>query len=317
MPNAYTDTSGSSLGTNVVQTAYDRLVEFDLRSLPLFRQFVTKRPARQAMPGDSVVIQMYNDLAEATGELVETEDPDAVAIGNTTPVTITLRERGNAAIVTRKLNLFALADVDPAVASIIAYNQATSVDTLAQTALRAGTNVIRENGGSIVIGGAVASVTSTDYVKARDFRVARTKMVGQSVVPWEGDLFNTIIHPDVSLDLRTETGANAWRTPQEYGVSQDRIWTGTVGVFEGQVFHESPRCYNATDGASSARVYRSYVLGRQGLAEAVAEEPHVVIGPVTDKLMRFRPIGWYGVLGHAIFRQEAVYRIEAAASIPV
>jgi hypothetical protein len=41
----------------------------------------------------------------------------------------------------------------------------------------------------------------------------------------------------------------------------------------------------------------------------------VVIGPVTDKLMRQRPIGWYGVLGHAIYRNEALYRIESSSSI--
>jgi hypothetical protein len=41
----------------------------------------------------------------------------------------------------------------------------------------------------------------------------------------------------------------------------------------------------------------------------------VVIGPVTDKLMRQRPIGWYGVLGHAVYRQNALYRIESSSSI--
>jgi len=64
-------------------------------------------------------------------------------------------------------------------------------------------------------------------------------------------------------------------------------------------------------------VYRSYVFGQQALAEASAEEPHVVIGPVIDKLMRFRPIGWYGVLGWNRYREEALFRVESAASIPI
>ena len=51
------------------------------------------------------------------------------------------------------------------------------------------------------------------------------------------------------------------------------------------------------------------------MAEAVAEEPHVVIGNVTDKLMRFRPMGWYGVLGFAVYRDEALYRITSGSSI--
>jgi len=63
------------------------------------------------------------------------------------------------------------------------------------------------------------------------------------------------------------------------------------------------------------RVFDTILCGQQALAEAVAEEPHIVIGNVTDKLMRFRPMGWYGVLGFARYREEALYRIETGSSI--
>jgi hypothetical protein len=51
------------------------------------------------------------------------------------------------------------------------------------------------------------------------------------------------------------------------------------------------------------------------LAEAVAEEPHVIFGPVVDKLMRFRPFGWYGVLGWQRYRDASLVRIESTSSI--
>jgi hypothetical protein len=63
------------------------------------------------------------------------------------------------------------------------------------------------------------------------------------------------------------------------------------------------------------RVFSTILAGKQALAEAVSQEPNVVIGPVTDKLLRFRPIGWYGVLGWSIYRNEALYRIETGSSI--
>jgi hypothetical protein len=63
------------------------------------------------------------------------------------------------------------------------------------------------------------------------------------------------------------------------------------------------------------RVFSTIVAGKQALAEAVAVEPNVVIGPVTDSLMRFRPIGWYGVLGFARYREASLYRIESGSSI--
>lgn len=312
-----TDTS-TSLGNYLVQTAYDRLVEFELREQPLFRNFATKRPARQAMPGSIVVLQRYNDMAQATTALTEIVDPDAIPIGNTTKVEITLNEYGNAALVTRKLQLLSLADVDPAIADIIAYNMADSIDKLAQDALRNATdapNVIREVSGTMTIGGARNTITTSDTVKSRDFRAAVAKLRGNSAVPVRGTYYGAVVHPDVSMDLRAETGAGGWRTPQEYGASQQGIFAGEIGTYEGSVFVENARCFSDTGGSSSETVFNSYVMGRQALAEAVAEEPHVVIGPVVDKLMRFRPIGWYGVLGWKVYRSEAVYRVETAGSL--
>jgi hypothetical protein len=73
--------------------------------------------------------------------------------------------------------------------------------------------------------------------------------------------------------------------------------------------------FNDTDGASSAKVYRTILAGKEAMAEAVAEEPHVVIGPVIDHLMRFRPMGWYGVLGFKRYREAALYRILNGSSV--
>jgi hypothetical protein len=130
---AYTDSSALA---GLVKTAYDRYVEFALRSQPLIRSVADKRPAQQAMPGSSVVFSIYNDLAPATASLSETTDPDAIALSDVTTVAVTLNEYGNASLVTRKLQLFSLSDVDPAVADIIAYNMADSLDRLAMDTLR-------------------------------------------------------------------------------------------------------------------------------------------------------------------------------------
>ena len=318
MANAFTDLSAGSLGNYLHQAAFDRYVEFALRAEPLFRRAVTdKRPAQQSQPGDSVTMQLYNDLPTQTADLTETVDPDAVAIPNTTQVVITLKEKGSAALVTRKLELFAISDVDPAVANIIAYNMADSVDELVQTELRNSTNIVREAGGALSTSAAITAVTNTDTFKARDVRYTVAKLRANKVVPRKGNLFWSAIHPEVSHDLRAETGMAAWRDPHSYS-APDAIWAGEIGQFEGCFFVESPRCYNAVDGGTggnTVRVFRTYVAGQQALAEAVAEEPHVVIGPVVDKLMRFRPIGWYGVLGFKIYRGSALYQIQTTSSI--
>jgi len=338
MPNVYTALSGGTANTNgglgggqytsadnvgtftpsngagLVQKAYDRLVEFALRSQPLLRSVADKRPARQSMPGSSVVFQIYSDLSKATTALSEQVDPDSVAIGTPTAVTVTLNEYGNAVLTTRKLQLFSLADVDPAIANIVAFNMADSIDEIVQTELRGGTNVIYASNASGTRATATTNVTGAHTLKAADIRLAIAKLRAGKAVARKGSLYWCAIHPEVSHDLRAETGSASWRLPHEYQ-SNENIWAGEIGTFEGAYFIESPRLYNATDGGSSARVFRTLLAGQQALAEAVAEEPHVVIGNVTDKLMRLRPIGWYGVLGFKRYREEALYRIESSSSI--
>lgn len=321
MANAFTDTTAMS---NAVQTAYDRFFEFALRAQPLFRQVADKRPAQQTAPGGSVVLERYQDLAVATTPLTETTDPDSVALGNPTTVTITLNEYGNPVLRTRKLYLFSLTDVDPAIANIVAFNAADSIDSVVQTVLRAGTNVIQRKAGTVsyVTNGTLTTpvgttMTTTDTYTSAIARLAVVKLRTNKAVPRKGSLYWSAIHPEVSYDLRSETGAAAWRDPHNYSAAGN-IWAGEIGAYEGAFYIESPRCYNAVDagtGDNTVRRFRTYYAGQQALAEAVADEFHTVAGPITDKLMRFRPLGWYGVAGWARYREEALIRAESTSSI--
>lgn len=395
MSDAYTSTGSSTLGGTVggaglVQKAYDRLLEFALRSEPLIRSVADKRPARQAFPGATVVLQKYVDLDAATSTLAETTDPDAVALSTPTSVTITLNEYGNAVLVTRALELFSLADVDPAIANIIAYNLADSIDQVAMATLHSGSNAILSGNAT-----SVATIDAADTIDSADIRKAIAKLRANKAKARRGSAYWVGIHPEVSHDLRAESGDLGWRYPSSYS-DASRIWAGEIGEYEGGFFVESPRLYSAKAGADQTalattavtvagtsagftfgvasssviasraevgdkvagtgidsgskitaisvgattttitvdkaftaavtattvvtvtpvtRVFDTIVCGAQAMAEAVAEEPHVVIGNVTDKLMRFRPMGWYGVLGFAIYRDEALYRINSGSSI--
>ena len=313
MATNYTSTDSASLGgtagsAGLVQKAYDKSIEFALRDEPLIRSVADKRPVSPTNNGNVVVLQKYADLANATTALTESTDIDGVTIGTPTSVTITMQEFGNATTNTRALQLFSLNSVDPDIVTLMARNQADSIDALAMTALRGGSNVIYS--GSTAT--STATVTAAATLTAANISKAVAKLRGNKASGKRGAEYWAGIHPDVSHDLMLENG---WLIPNAYGSDQMRIWAGEVGRFKGAFFVESPRLYSATDGASSAKVYRTILAGQQALAEAVAEEPHTVIGPVTDKLNRFRPIGWYGVLGFARFREEALYRIESGSSI--
>jgi N4-gp56 family major capsid protein len=320
MANAYTDTTALS---NAVQTAYDKLFEYELRSQPLFRAFADKRPVQQTAPGSSIVLERYQDLDEATSTLTETTDPDAVALGNTITKTLTLAEYGNPVLRTRKLKLFSLSDVDPAIANMIAYNAAASIDTVVQTVVRAGSNLIQKKAGAVSYitnsnGSTVATtMATTDTYDSDIARLATTKLRTQLAVPRRGSLYHCVIHPEVAHDLREETGGAAWRDPHNYS-AVGNIWAGELGTYEGAYYVQSPRCFNAVDagtGDNTVRRFRTYYFGQQAIAEAVADEFHIVAGPIVDKLARFRPLGWYGVAGWARYREEALIRVETTSSV--
>lgn len=318
MANAYTDiASGASLGTNLVKVAYDRLVEFNLRTQPFYRSIADKRPAQQTQPGQTVVFNFYVDLAPSTTPLNEVVDPDTVAIPQTTQVSVTLQEYGSATLATRKLRMFALSDVDPAVADIVSFNMLDSLDVVIRDVVRQGSQVIREQGGvmkPVGVASATGSVAATDVFQSRDVRAATTALRRKGVMPNNGPYYMGYLHPDQSYDLRSQTTNADWRAPHLVQ-GTDAIWSGSVGSFEGIEWVETPRAYVANDGATGAPVYRSLVFGKQALAEATAQEPGVVFGPITDRLGRFRPVGWYGVLGWSIYRDESIVRIETSTSL--
>lgn len=321
MSNIYTSTAADSLGTSLIQTAYDRKVRFALRSTPMFRNIADSQPEQQAMPGSTVVMQFYNDLSPVTSELSELVDPDAVGIPSTSNVSITMREYGNVVLKTRKLQMFSLSDVDSGIANILAYNLRDSLDGIVSPILVGGTNQVRINAtvlkSNLLSGsnaGTVGAIAAGDVFSSAMVRFSVAKLRGAKVIPRNGDLYSCFLHPDQSHDLRKETGGAAWRDPHNLQ-GADSIWQGNIGTYEGAYFTESPRIYSALDGSGSAKVYRSLFFGREALAEAVAEEPHTVIGNVTDKLMRMRPMGWYGVLGWSRFREAALIRGESTSSI--
>lgn len=318
MPNAYTDmTSGTSLGLNLVKTGYEKLVGFKLRSEPLFRRVADTRATALTNPGETVVFNLYNDLTPNTTNLSETVNPDSEAVPSTSTVTVTLNEMGQTVIPTLRLRTYTFADIDPAVANLVARSQAESVDLRVRAVLDAGTNVARSNAGVPSTTKALNTLTTGDTFKSAIPHTLVAKMRGANVIEkMGGNTFGAFIHPDVAYDLRRETGELGWRYPHN-NVAPDNLWMEQVGVFGGVSYIESPRCKVAGDGNLAKNVYRTYLFGSQCLAEVVAVEPHLIIGPVTDTMMRFRPLSWHGIAGWSIYRQEALWRIETVSSIDV
>jgi len=307
--------TGSFTGTgdisNLVKAAYDQYVRMALRSIPVMRSLADVKPVQQAMPGSSVVFSIYSDLAAATSTLTETLDVSSIALGNPSQVTVTLNEYGSAVTTTKKLNLTSFNDVDAALADIIAYNAADSIDSVVATVLTGGTNVIY--GGNATT---TNTIDSADTISVADIRNAVTELRTNKALPRLGELYAAYLHPRQAADLRAESGTGGFQDIVKYTDNVSKtIIPGSVGVIEGAFVVETPRVpFAANTNSPAVNVYKAVVAGREALAEAMGQDINTVIGPEIDALRRFRTIGWYYFGGFARLREAALYRIETSAS---
>jgi N4-gp56 family major capsid protein len=302
--------TGATDLTALVQTAYDQYVRMALRSIPVMRGLADVKPVQQAMPGSSVVFSIYSDLSTITATLAEESDVSSIALGNPTQVTVTLNEYGSAVTTTKKLNLTSFNDVDSALADIIAYNAADSIDSVVATTLTGGSNVIYAGTATTT-----NTVTSGMVMSVADIREAVTQLRTNKAVPRINDLYAAYLHPRQAADLRAESGTGGFQALTQY-VDRTPFVAGAVGVIEGAFVVETPRIpFAANTQSPGVNVYKAVIAGREALAEAQGQDISTVIGPEIDALRRFRTIGWYYMGGFARLREAALYRIETASSI--
>lgn len=299
--------TGTSAISNLVQTAYDQYVRMALRSIPVMRALADVKPVQQAMPGSSVVFSIYSDLAQATTTLTETSDVSSIALGNPNQITVTLNEYGSAVTTTKKLNMTSFNDVDAALADIIAYNAADSIDAVVGGVLTSGTNII-------YAGTATSNntITSSMTMSVSDIRQAVTELRTNKALPRIGELYTAYLHPRQTADLRAETGTGGFQALTQY-VDRTPFTAGAVGVIEGAFVVETPRVPSAAN-SGAVNVYKAIIAGREALAEAQGQDVSTVVGPQIDALRRYHTIGWYYFGGFNLLRTAALYNINTAAT---
>ena len=304
-----TPTTTSSI-SNLVQTAYDQYVRMALRSIPVMRSLADVKPVQQAMPGSSVVFSIYSDLAQATSTLTESSDVSSIALGNPSQVTVTLNEYGSAVTTTKKLNLTSFNDVDTALADIIAYNAADSIDAVVASVLTSGTNIIY--GGNTAT--SYNTITAAATMSVSDIRQAVTELRTNKALPRIGELYAAYLHPRQTADLRAETGTGGFQSLTQY-TDRTPFVAGAVGVIEGAFVVETPRVpYAVNTNSPAVNVYKAVIAGREALAEAQGQDISTVVGPQIDALRRYHTIGWYYFGGFNILRTAALYQIQTAAT---
>lgn len=318
MANEYTSIATAGIATQLVQTAYDTAVQYALRTMPTCRVAVTTRPISPAMRGSSTIMTKINWFGDASvtaamTPLTEEADVDSTKLPAASTVTLTPAEYGFAVTHTKKITSRSFTEIDPIKAQLIADHMNRTIDKLVQSTL--------DDASYVYYGGDAtqnSELAAGDELTASMLRAVVTRLRGDGVQPFTGGYYLGLFHPRVVHDLREETGSGSWRFPAEYANSMD-LKTGEIGEFEGVRFLQNPQLNWAKDGSGSGdtqlRSINGYVLGANGLAEQVVEEPHVVVGPVIDKLGRFQTLGWYGDIDWAIYEEKAIRHFVTVSSL--
>lgn len=263
--------------------------------------------------GSTVKFWKRVDLAAAVTPLTETSDVTAQNITDDS-VDVTIAEYGAATGHTEYAQGTGMLGVDMMVGQANANQAIDSFDQLARTALLGGTQVKFEGQTS------QAAITATDTTAGASIHEMVAKLRNQNVRPVGDGKYLGIFSPYTTLDLRAETGDQAWVTSRNY---QDisGINAGMVGSWGGVIFYETSRVPLLADaGASAVDVYQNVIVGQEALAKAYSQNvsgpaPIAVVSPQTDLLKRFYHVGWKWLGGFDTFRQEACYRYETASSI--
>lgn len=308
-------TSTTSNADEFMATALDLHVQWYLKDIPCFRQFYDVKPVHPAHEGKVVSVTLHGELTEAITPLTETADVDARDIPDPRQVSVTMNEYGDANLRTALLELTSWNKGIPSdIVELLGDSMNRSMDTLARTPFDSSSNVwFYDNDGTL--DATLPADGELNPADATSISSVVAALRARRAAPRDGKFYTGVLHPLVSHDVRREAGANSWLSPHQY-VDTAEIYAGETGEYAGARIVESTRCRVQTaQGSGSTTVFTSYFFGREAGIEAVKVEPHSVIGPVTDKLLRHKPVGWYGLLGWNRFRENSQHRLLTESSL--
>jgi N4-gp56 family major capsid protein len=301
-----------SFGDATIKAAFDAAALIAFRGQNMYREIASVKRDLSDTPqaGNPITFTKIDALAPQTTELSETADPTHRSV-KPSQVSVTLKERGDSVKMTKKLRITSFINLDMEVPAEVGRSMEESLDIIARDVLVAGTNVI------FVGQTAQADIVAGNTLTAAHVRRIRAELAGGKAPPPDGQpMYVGFPHPDVSYDLQQESGQQAWSAPQIYREGAQGVWTGELGALGGVILVENANAPILADaGAAAVDVYQTVFVGQQALGEAIGEAQHMVVAGPFDDLQRFVSVGWYGLLGYGIVRQESLWRVESASSI--
>jgi N4-gp56 family major capsid protein len=298
------------------KTFYDRLLLERLLPDLYFLKYGDKRPIPRN-EGATINIRRFESLTPVTtSNLTGANEGVTPADSALTITTVTATVAGYGAVM-RFSDFIDMAAIDRVITEsieLLTENANTSVDSIIQAVVAAGTNVYYVNGEA-----GRGSIQATDTVSGLDIRKARRIMRNNNVKPYDGRNYIGFVHPYVAYDLMSDP---AWTNANQYA-GAEQIFEGELGKIYGVRFLETTQAPVFTGaGVGGINVYGTLVTGRGAYAVpdiAGSSKPEVIYQPFGsggpyDPLNQQATVGWKAYLTSARQNELCILRIESAAS---
>lgn len=260
---------------------------------------------KSSINGKAEEFVLYTKLTKQTSAMTEDNEATSQSMADT-KVTITPAEYGTVVTKTNLATLQSGGLVTSGAFGVIGTNMKESVENKMILIGEAGTNEI------IVTQAAEGSLTSSDTLTGAYISYAFNKLRRLGIP----QPYYAIAHPDVVYDLKVETAATGWLSPNQYNPDgRMEILDGEIGKFGGFRFIESPLVtVNADAGDSAVDSYHCQFYGQNAFGYVESEAPHETIAS-NDKMGRFVHIGWTGTYEFGIVDANAHTLVTCASSI--
>ncbi len=329
--------TSTSTNPEVIKKYFDRLLLDRLESKLWFGQFADKRPLPKNS-GKTVEFSRYDNLLPAATTLGGALGPTALSEGaagaedaiTSSTSTVEVKQYGNHIKVSE---LWTMTKIDPALkeqVEIMGYNAGLTLDDIVQYELSADKGAANFTGNPAAgstgyyvgtgFGGSRGGVTAGDLLTADDVRQAALGLRKKDVMPISGSDFVMCLHPVVVSDLQTDSAANGWIEASKYD-KPENIFNGEIGKLYGVRFVESSNCKSALEGAASARVYDSFLIGKHAYAmtelsgaglRMFMSQPQA---SDSDPLAQVGTIGWKATFAVANLNPDRIIHVVSGSAV--
>jgi len=269
------------------------------QALQKFRQFTKVEQGYAKKSGESMLVDIVSDVADAGGSISETSKVPETRV-TISQVTVTANEYGQKIPYTGKLEDFSEISLDNHLSMALRDSMSKTLDAAAYAQFILGAYVFTPTGSVSTKTNTISSTGSAGTIATRhmsweDFEEISAYLSQVLKAPlYDGENYIGVINSYTRAAIRKDSD---WKDAKHYG-DPAALFTGEVGKI-GNV-----RCVEETYNLPNTLGTTTYrgsgiVFGRDAVAQVIAVAEELRSDPPTD-LGRSKSIGWYALLGYKL-----------------